>query len=319
MIAPCVQLLVARCGNTVVGLGFMVRKFDRRHGVLLSSQLRLQHAGNQVDDQIWPEYNEFLVDERYRCELYPQLMEFLVSQYGCWDELVVGVLDEHSLENFRHKNLMQQVIWEAPTYQVDLAAIRQTNNNYIDSLSRNSRYQIRRAIKKSGAQGAVELSRAGSASDALAFLEVASVFHRRRWGDDSGFHNPKFVAFHQYLIRQWWSSGVIEMLQLSIGGDVFAILYFFVFKQKVYFYLSGIDYDQNWIDKPGLVAHTYCVQKFIDEGYELYDFMGGDARYKRSLGQYGGKLVMASLQKRRTKFVLEKIARKFKRGIYRRA
>mgnify|MGYP000226269683 CR=1 FL=1 len=88
-----------------------------------------------------------------------------------------------------------------------------------------------------------------------------------------------------------------------------------MYRGTVYFYLSGLCSEENPKLKPGLSGHSLCIQEYVDKGFKYYDFMGGDDRYKASLGKKQGELYQISLQQDRLKFKIENVLRKIKQSL----
>jgi len=79
--------------------------------------------------------------------------------------------------------------------------------------------------------------------------------------------------------------------------------------------LSGLVSETDSALKPGLLGHSLCIQRYIDKGMDYYDFMGGEARYKQSLGTESIPIFQVSLQRDMIKFRLERSARLIKHKI----
>jgi CelD/BcsL family acetyltransferase involved in cellulose biosynthesis len=70
--------------------------------------------------------------------------------------------------------------------------------------------------------------------------------------------------------------------------------------------------------KPGLVSHALCIQKHVDAGSDVYDFMAGEARYKASLGGPGPDMVYLLAQRPTWPIRLENALRDTRRWLVRR-
>ena len=81
---------------------------------------------------------------------------------------------------------------------------------------------------------------------------------------------------------------------------------------RVYAYQSGFRYSQDNRLKPGLVSHLEAIELNRRLGHEAYDFLAGDARYKRSLSNKSNELLWLVLQRRRMDFWLENRLRDLK-------
>ena len=223
---PNVRVLRVREGDRLIGLGMVVTSDERRHGVLRSRCLRLHQTGRPVLDQIWIEYNGFLAEHGRDRDVSAACLAFLENQQDAWDEFVVGAIDADEADFYaRTMGLHKHIRWEAPCYGVNLNALRRGGQHYLDTLSRNTRYQINRAHRLYEQRGDVELVRPDSVEEALAVFDSIGPRHLERWGngpDQSGFANPDFVRFHRSLIRSQWAEGGVDLVSVRAGDDVIA-------------------------------------------------------------------------------------------------
>ena len=123
------------------------------------------------------------------------------------------------------------------------------------------------------------------------------------------------ILFHQLLIERAWSESQVQLIRLLVSDKPVGYLYNFIYKGKVYFYLSAFVYEDDQKIKPGLLMHCMCIEKYAAEGMNYYDFMGGDMRYKRSLADTEGDMVMYSFQKPIASLLIERAARKLKKFV----
>lgn len=317
---PVADIMRAYCDGELVGLAVLVKSTESRFGLLKSTALHLHQTGEPKEDQIWIEYNGFLMDARHECEATKACLNFLITYYKGWDEMIVGAIAEQDAQLYTQiSKLTRHELWEAPCYGVDLAAIRKEEKPYLQTISSNTRYQIRRSLKQYRQQGTLIIERVNDKSEAISFLNELAPSHKLRWGGgvgESGFANPKFIDFHKNLIDRSWSSGHIDGWRLLLDGVPLAYFYNFIYQNRVYFYLSGIEKNNKASLKPGLVGHSLCIQQYIEEGYEFYDFMGGGERYKKSLANKHQHLYKISLQKNRLIFKLKQVGRKIKHRLF---
>ena len=170
---------------------------------------------------------------------------------------------------------------------IDLAALREAGRSYLDSLSANTRYQLRRSARRYGAIGPLRMDRAGSAGEAHRFLDELAALHQATWtrrGRPGAFANPDFARFHHTLIDRTAGRGEVELLRVTAGSRVVGYLYNFRFRNAVSAYQSGFAYDDDDPHaKPGLTCHHLAAEAALVEGLDRYDFLAGDGRYKDSL------------------------------------
>lgn len=309
---PPAEIIEACQDGRPVALGLLVRHVETRHRVLRVRQLRLHQTGRDAQDEIWIEYNGLLLDRAVASEARQACIAHLLSADPRWDELVIGVIDTKDVSTYLAGSLRPHTIWQAASYGVDLDRLRAAGGTYIDSLSRNTRQQVRRAIRLYGERGGLSLERARTTAEALQMLAATGELHRERWREVApgrGFANPQFVAFHENLVRVGFPNGEIELVRCCAGGEPLAYLYNFIKGGRVYFYLSGLRYEADAKAKPGLVSHALCIQQHLEEGAVYYDFMGGTARYKESLGERVADMVVIAYQRPRVGLRLEDCGR----------
>ncbi len=298
----------------LVGLGLVVETDERRHGVLKSRCLRLHQTGHKLLDQIWIEYNGFLAEHGREDAVAEACLQHLCNSMPDWDEFVIGAIDAEDGERFaRITSLHKHLRWEAPCYGVDLDELRSSGEKYLATLSRNTRHQINRCYRLYRDYGEVALVRPDSVDEALALFDRIGPRHLGRWGsgpDQSGFANPDFVRFHRELIYFQWPQGGVDLISVMAGDKEIASFYNLTYNQVVYFYLGGMQIEADNRLKPGLLGHSLCIEDYRHHGFHYYDFMGGDERYKSTLGRLHRHLVQITLQRARFKLKLEDVARR---------
>ena len=310
---PRAELLQVTDGGRVIGLGIVVPTEERRHGVLRSRCLRLHQTGHRHQDQIWIEYNGFLAETGREQEVAEACLRHLCEKDSEWDEFIIGAINAGEADRFAQlTGLHSHLRWEAPCFGVDLNALRDSGQHYLDTLSRNTRHQINRAHRLYEQRGALRLVRPDCTSEAVSIFDSIGPLHLHRWGDgpdQSGYANPDFVRFHRSLIQDQWASGGVDLVSLQAGEEVIASFYNLLYGQNVYFYLGGMKTEPDNRLKPGLLGHSLCIEDYRQHGFHYYDFMGGDERYKSQLGCFHSQLVQVSLQRGRFKLRLEDVMR----------
>lgn len=174
-----------------------------------------------------------------------------------------------------------------PAPFIDLGAVRAVGGDLLAMLSANSRQQIRRSMRLLAARGTLGLTRAESAVEAEAWFTALVAVHSESWrrrGNPGAFADPWMRRFHAALISRALARGELEMLRLAAGESVIGYLYNFRLHGRVYAYQSGIARrPEAPQEKPGLCLHALAIQAAAARGDQVYDFLAGDARYKRSL------------------------------------
>jgi len=301
-IAPTV--LIGRAGSEVVLLGILVPGQRRIAWPITIGGVHLHTTGELSQDVITIEYNGFLVDRRCSDAAQDEAIAFLFSRRRLgrarFDELhLYNVLHTHAAVA-QSNGLAHAVIATRGSYRIDLEKLRETGRGYLDSLSSNTRQQIRRSVRLYEKRGPMEARRAEGVAETLAFLDGLKDLHQRYWvgkGQPGAFAYPFFERFQHRLIEACAPKGALELVKVTCGGDPIGYLYNFVDRGQVYAYQSGFQFDADPKLKPGLVSHTMCIEMHYREGAAVYDFMAGDSRYKANLGERGPDMRYVLLQR----------------------
>lgn len=280
----------------VIGLGLW---FESYSGVCKAKRLSLHKTGVSSHDQIWVEYNDFLLDPSCSAKTREAMVAFAVKQLT-WDILEIGPAQSKLISLMECYGIQQKITWSAPSFSAQLRK-QETLDNYLLSLSKNIRGQIRRDL--SAASNSLNIDVAKTADECKRWFSDAAKSHIERWRNTtsgSGFSNKRFTDFHYALIEEGFRKGNISILRFRHNDITFAHFYYFVDNKNVRFYLSSINYNIKLPYKNlGLLLHAQAIQLFLQQGAERYDFMGGNAQYKRSLSHCELRFETIVLSKKR--------------------
>lgn len=306
----------AQLDGKIIGIGILTERTVTRNGLFRINQILLHRTGIEREDQIWIEFNDFLMVPEFSKEIRVSMLECVDKTLLNWDELVIGASENHVVDSCLVDRFIRTDFWNTNTYWVDLDYVRNHSENYLASLSSNTRSQIRRSIRLYEHEGdSLVVSKARDVEQALAFIVEAKPLHIQRWkGSErpSGFVNPEFESFHRTLISSCFDQDFIELYRISVGDKLIAVHYNFVYNGCVHFYLCAINYDNDNRLKPGLMSHALLIQQYIDRGLMTYDMMGGESRYKQSLSTSQSRLVASKVQRNRFQLRVENQLREFK-------
>lgn len=317
-IAP--RVLMASAGDNLVGLAVLAARRKRRHGWLRTNVLHVNETGIDDIDRIAIEYNGLLADREIGMPTVARhCLAWLVQQEDDWDELALSGLVEpvaSSMERIAGElDLGTRVFAEELCQYVDLDSIRSVDNDYLSSLSRNSRYQIRRSKRLYEEMGALLIQPARSVAEAQTFLDEMSQLHQTSWtqrGHLGAFATDFYAAFHRDLVSKSFDAGEVQLLRIAAGPRVIGYLYNFVKDGVVHAYQSGFHFDPDPRLKPGLVSHALAIEYNLKAGARIYDFMAGASQYKRSLGAEVKRMRWLVLYRKRSVLLLEDMLRTVK-------
>ncbi|MEO7729674.1 MAG: GNAT family N-acetyltransferase [Kofleriaceae bacterium] len=301
------QLAVVRQGATAVAACFLGRRRLLRHGVVPTRTRYLNATGLPQFDELCIEHNTMLCVPGVAWPLQA-LIDGLPAD---WDELALPAIDATPLAPPDGYQLVIDREVAAP--YVDLAKVRAAGD-YLSLLGGNTRAQIRRARRL---VGPCELEVARTPADALEIYDELVALHTASWrrrGEPGAFADPWFERFHRRLIIERFAHGETQLLRLRAGGKTLGCVYNLVAHGRTLFYQSGLADAADPRVKPGYVCQAAAIEHAAAAGGAIYDFLGGDARYKASLSTGASRLIWARVQRRLVRFALEERARHLRRA-----
>jgi CelD/BcsL family acetyltransferase involved in cellulose biosynthesis len=271
---PDPVLLRATAGSRTLGLAL----FNRRRG-----RLCLAETGEPARDALFIEHNAPLLAAAAPAGLATAMLRAAWNTAGVRRLVLSGTTPELALAAGGVP--LRAQCREVP--HVDLAAIRAAGGDYLAALSSNTRYQLRRSARHYATLGALRLERAVTEAEALVWFDALIALHTATWrarGKPGAFADPFILRFHRTLIRQALPRGEIDLLRLSAGDQPVGYLYNFRLGGRVLAYQSGFESSHAGPHgKPGLTCHHFAVERALEAGDAIYDFLAGPDRYKRSL------------------------------------
>jgi ubiquinone/menaquinone biosynthesis C-methylase UbiE len=204
---------------------------------------------------------------------------------------------------------------------VDLASLRGAEVDYERVLSRNTRHQLKRSVRLYGTSGKLAVDAAENADAAVAHLHELAALHQAVWisrQQPGAFASPRFVAFHEALIRRAFPRGAVQVLRVRAGEVAIGLVYCLVERGHAYFYQSGLRYGPDNRFKPGFVVHAAAVEYWRRRGLAEYNFLAGDrtdARYKEALSTASRRLAWAIFRRGNPRMTALALLRAVKHGL----
>ncbi|MDQ8168703.1 MAG: GNAT family N-acetyltransferase [Gemmatimonadota bacterium] len=274
----------------------------RYHALLPHVRWHLNTDGEPASDSVVIEHNGVLASLGQESRVYAALAQHV--ECSRVDELRLSGVDESGLTELlaAFPSWSKGVEWrEAPYVQLD--RVRARGGDHLGILSRNTRAQLRRSIRRYGTRGAIRLQAASTAEEAEAMLRELIHLHQARWavrGGGGGFASQKRREMHTAFVREATPVGEAQLLRMTVNGETVGVLYNLVAHGKVCFYQSGFRYEADQALRPGMVAHHLAVEYNVSLGNSEYDFMAsapGEGRYKYSLATDVRRLAWVTLHR----------------------
>ena len=304
----------------LVGIGLFVSR-DIKRRVIFHSRAMLLNEYPFDGRNMVIEYNGLLVARGCETAAYKKTIQFLLHEFNEHDEFMFGAVTEDtcfdSLFKMQINDAKLFIKESSQTWFVDLARIPDDIDEYLASMSKNRRAQIRRSIRLYENQGSLQINEAQNIEEAQSFFDGLKELHTKRWlskGQPGSFANPRWEAFHRALIQNRFDTGEIQLLRVGNGSVVIGYLYNFVWQKHVYVLQTGFGDSADKRLMPGYVTHVLAIVYNRSKGMTVYDFMHGDNLYKKLLCNNSQKLLWVVLQRRRLSFVVEEFAVGIVRG-----
>jgi CelD/BcsL family acetyltransferase involved in cellulose biosynthesis len=280
--------------DALVGLALFNRRGDALH---------LHSSGDPALDAVFIEHNGAVAT---RVEAWPMILAAVRREAS---RVVLPGLDDAGLAAVRGAGgiVVGQQIRVAP--YAALGAVP-----FAEGLSRYTRSQLRRSDRSYAAAGVLVAERAPDVAQALAWLDAMLPLHRATWserGIASGFLTVPVQRFTRELIARGVPAGEVDVLRVTAGARVVGYLLNLVAAGRVLAYQGGFDYaGAGAHEKPGLTCHHAALERARALGAVEYDFLAGDARYKRSLSNGVRDLHWLTWKPRPALFGVEALIRK---------
>jgi len=306
----CLYLVKATKNTTVVGLGIFNEVTEKRNYIVYSKQWHLHRYHCQHLDQIWIENNGFLMNKEIAKELEPLIWSNIFYQFPNIDEFIINVEKKNSNKisfNSYHTTITDSCCG----YRAKVEPL----NTVLSEISKNTRSQIKRSIKELQRRGTLKFEVYTEATKQINLLEKNQHWHIAKWKNTntpSGFENPFFKKFHQQLMTNADNENTQTLVStLTVDNEDIVTLYCLMQTDTVYFYLSCIKPLENKKIKAGLVAHLYMIDWLSTTlpTIKYYDFLAGDAQYKRSLSSIKDLYHKRTIQKKKWMFAIERGAK----------
>lgn len=271
-------LVSARRAGVVVGLAL----FSRRDG-----RLFLAESGEPGMDSIYGEYAGALLDRDQSPALAGQMMRAAVAHVGGRTRLTAHRMEAEQYWGMHGWGAGVTVRRPAASWTIDFNRMRRIGVDPIASFGSNTRAAIRRSLQAYARDGGVSITRATTVAEAHRFLDDLIALHqafRVARGQPGAFAEPFMTRFHRALIARGLPRDEIDLLRIATRRATLGVVYNFRHRGRVYSYQSGFAVEQaGKREKPGLTSYALCAERYLAAGVDAYDFLVGDAPYKRNI------------------------------------
>lgn len=304
-------IVMARNGNLPVGFALLTDS-TTRNGPLTVRTLHLGTAGENEADSVCVEYNRLLVEDYYRESFIRELLKF-IYQLPNWELLQLNGMASSDAQAFQSQ-METPDVREVNSHYCDLNLIRAAPSEPWRIFGDSTRSNLRRSIRDLGNP---VLEWAESAEQALRYYDELIIYHQARWNADGkpgAFASEKFSQFHREVISQLTTQQRVTLVRARQGDRPIGLLYLLIENNRILYYQAGIPEYTSKLSL-GCVTQYLTMVEGARRGYDAFDFLAGDARYKMALSTHANTLRWISLKRRSVKFMLMDGLRALKRAL----
>ncbi|MBY0229056.1 MAG: GNAT family N-acetyltransferase [Gemmataceae bacterium] len=275
-------------GGRLVGLALLCFRWHRYRPGIPFRRVEVWGAGEAEADGICSDYLNVIAETGKETEVAARFAEALRRWPGRWHELVVPLVDAaHPMpialvEAFRSRGFGATLDKTTTAGYVPFPA---TWEAYLAKLDKKDRYLVKRSEKDfdEWAAGTGRLRIASTVSEIEEGSAILRRLHGERWEGGGTFRSPRFLAFHDEAMRSLLAAGGLRLAWLEAHGEPVAAMYSASRGGKVAFYQCGRKLDVPKNLRPGGVLLYREMRRALEDGEREFDFLGGEATYKRQL------------------------------------
>ena len=266
--------------NTLIGIApLYIRKNKILKGFPVN-EVRFLGTGEDVS----PDYLDFIIEQGREAEALDAFLKHLELK-NQWDVLnLTDMLSTSCNISFLTEAAQNGkfTIRQSDCATCPYIALPSSWEEYVSTLSANTRYNVKRRIKNIERDFTVryfvweDFEMLDDAMERLAHL------HNKRWEEKEcrhSFSSNEYVLFHKAVAKDFAKQGWLHLSCLELNGEIVGMLYDYRYGDNISYYQAGFDPAFHKYS-PGLVLRAYVIRRAIDEGIKEVDLLKGAYDFK---------------------------------------
>lgn len=237
--------------------------------------------------EVCSDYQSILVQEEHADAVTEALAEWLDKAAGddTWDLLH---LDTVPTRDATVASLVAQLwtgghtIHREPGPNCWRVELPPSWGEYVDSLSKSHRKQVRRIERRQLETGRAVFRLADSAIELARGLDILVELHQQRrnsLGEPGCFASEQFESFIRDAATHILASGQLRLGWVEVDGEPAAVEFQLADGHVTYAYQAGVN-PKLLDEEPGRMINIATIRHAIEEGQRSFDFLRGDEPYK---------------------------------------
>ena len=231
------------------------------------------------------DYHDFITSEQPGQRFFDALMSHLDAD-GEADAVELLSIPDGSATLDGLPAAARSVGWSVEVETEDVAprlALPRTWDEYMASLSRKNRHELRRKLRRLEGAGRVCFVEVAGAAAIAEGLDDFAALVRKSSPEKAAFLTPERERFIRAVAVALAEDDAARLSFLELDQERVAASLSFIHGKDRLLYNSGYDPRYRHL-AVGLLAHALNIRRSIDQGLRLYDFMRGGEPYKYHLG-----------------------------------
>ena len=198
-----------------------------------------------------------------------------------------GAMLAHIESSSELVNLARESGWNVVEAEpCPVAILASTWDEYLGSLGKNRREQLRRYPKRLAKEFEVKYELATTPEQVITALDDLFRLHGKRWrarGQTGVLATASRQKFHRALCQKLLPQNRLRLWTLRCNGQASCVLLFYLYQDRYSFFIGGFEPDlMRW--SVGTCLFSHVLQYAISEGAIEMDFLRGQEDYKYKLG-----------------------------------
>jgi CelD/BcsL family acetyltransferase involved in cellulose biosynthesis len=233
------------------------------------------------------DYLDFIVRRRCEAAVFPLFMDSLAGYTARWDTLDLCNIPAGSPTLDFVPGLARARGWSTEVAVEDVCPVIRlpaTWDDYLASLGKHQRHEVRRKLRKIDEEAQVEHQRVTGGPNLADALEEFLHLHRLSQPDKDRFMDERMAAFFRAITATLSTHDELEVDLLRLDGQPAAAMLNFRYGDRLLVYNSGYDPGLRPNLSSGIALLSLCIRSAIERGVADFDFLQGNEEYKYRFG-----------------------------------
>jgi CelD/BcsL family acetyltransferase involved in cellulose biosynthesis len=178
-----------------------------------------------------------------------------------------------------------------------------TWDQYLSSLSKKQRHEIRRKLRKADREAETRWYYADDPASLDDEVDDFISLHIKSAQDKEAFMDERMQEFFHRMARVMFDRGWLKLAFLLINGAKAAAMFCFEYRDAFLVYNSGYDPQLHPSLSSGIVLLAHCIRDAIDRQLKVFDFLRGGEEYKYRFGGVRTEVRNLRIVRRGSKYV----------------